>query len=84
MTKDALGDRMKSYEMAEAGRRVMLPRIPVLARFDGVRFSRFTEGLAKPYDDRMILLMTAVTKLLVKTYGANVGYTQSDGATRGR
>ena len=81
MTKDALGDRMKSYEMAEAGRRVMLPRIPVLARFDGVRFSRFTEGLAKPYDDRMILLMTAVTKLLVKTYSANVGYTQSDEIT---
>jgi uncharacterized membrane protein YccC len=35
MTKsDDLGDRMKGYELAEAGRKLM-PRLPVIARLSG-------------------------------------------------
>lgn len=75
--KTALGDRMKRYERREAGRR-LLPGLPVCVRLDGKRFSRFTEGLARPFDARLSRLMVEVTRQLVETTGACVGYTQSD------
>lgn len=74
---DDLGDRMKEYEMAEAGRRLMA-RLPILARIDGKRFSRFTEGLPRPYDERLSRLMVATTRHLVEESAALAGYTQSD------
>ncbi len=75
--KDDLGNRMKAYEMAEAGHRLM-PRLPICARIDGKRFSRFTEGLARPFDRRLSQLMVDTTKHLVEETAALVGYTQSD------
>ena len=57
---DALGDRMKSYEMAEAGRRFM-PLLPILARIDGRCFSAFTAGMERPYDTGMADAMIATT-----------------------
>lgn len=75
--KDDLGNRMKEYEMAEAGHRLM-PRLPICARIDGKRFSRFTEGLARPYDVRLSRLMVETTRHLVEETVALVGYTQSD------
>lgn len=73
-------DRMKIYEMAEAGRH-LLPLIPVMARLDGRSFSNFTAGLARPYDERLSKLMVATTKFLVEETNANCGYTQSDEIT---
>lgn len=52
--------------------------IPVLARVDGRSFSRFTQGLERPYDKRMSRLMIEVTKALVDETNARCGYTQSD------
>lgn len=78
MSDDAFGDRMKSYEMAEAGRRLMSDRIPVLARLDGRCFSGFTAGLQRPFDPRLTALMVETTVHLVEETGAAVGYTQSD------
>lgn len=75
--KTALGDRMKLYERAEAGRRCM-PLLPICARIDGKRFSRFTAKLARPYDERLSQLMIDVTRYLVEHSHARVGYTQSD------
>jgi tRNA(His) guanylyltransferase len=75
--KTALGDRMKLYERIEAGRR-FLPLLPICARIDGKRFSRFTHGLARPYDPRLSHLMVDVTRFLVEESQARVGYTQSD------
>ncbi|MEW5852783.1 MAG: tRNA(His) guanylyltransferase Thg1 family protein [Myxococcota bacterium] len=75
--KDELGDRMKEYELAEAGRRLMA-RLPVCARIDGKRFSRFTEGLPRPYDERLSRLMVDTTRYLVTESAARAGYTQSD------
>ncbi len=72
-----LADRMKFYEGIEAGRRCM-PLLPICARIDGKRFSRFTAGLERPYDARLSRLMIEVTKHLVEHTGARVGYTQSD------
>lgn len=77
---DALGDRMKLYEGAEAGRRAT-PLLPVLARLDGKNFSSFTRGLRRPYDGRLSALMVEVTRLLVEETCAAVGYTQSDEIT---
>ncbi len=75
--RDELGDRMKDYERAEGGRR-LLARVPVCVRIDGKRFSRFTQGLARPYDERLSRLMVATTRYLVEESSAVVGYTQSD------
>ncbi len=73
----AIGDRMKLYERAEAGRRLM-PLLPVCVRIDGKNFSTFTRGLARPYDLRLSTLMVEVTTALVRETGALIGYTQSD------
>jgi tRNA(His) 5'-end guanylyltransferase len=75
--KDDLGDRMKMYEHAGSGDR-LLPLLPAMVRVDGKGFSKFTKGLHRPYDIRMSELMVDVTKYLVKETGALMGYTQSD------
>lgn len=77
---DALGDRMKMYESAESGRRFM-PLLPILARIDGRRFSAFTRGFQRPYDQRMAQAMIATTGKLVEETNACMGYTQSDEIT---
>jgi tRNA(His) 5'-end guanylyltransferase len=75
--KTALGDRMKLYEGLEAGR-VLLPYLPVLARLDGMCFSKFTKPLRRPYDIDLSSAMRETTQFLVKETNALVGYTQSD------
>lgn len=77
---DPLGDRMKIYEMAEAGR-TFLPRLPILCRLDGRAFHTLTRGMDRPFDDRFIDCMVATTKALVAEFHAHVGYTQSDEIT---
>ena len=77
---DELGDRMKLYELAEAGRRFM-PLLPILARIDGRCFSGFTRGMKRPYDPTMTLMMVDTTRFLVEETGACMGYTQSDEIT---
>ena len=72
-----LGDRMKAYERAEAGRR-FLPLLPVYARIDGKNFSRFTKGMERPYDEAMTATMIETTRRLVDETEALAGYTQSD------
>ncbi|MCA9560577.1 MAG: tRNA(His) guanylyltransferase Thg1 family protein [Myxococcales bacterium] len=75
--KTGLGDRMKMYERREAGRSLM-PGLPVCVRIDGKRFSRWTDGLARPYDQRLSDLMIETTMALVEETNACIGYTQSD------
>lgn len=77
---DALGDRMKEYEMQEAGRK-FLPLLPVIARLDGRSFSSFTRGLNRPYDERFSRLMIYLARFLVEETNACCGYTQSDEIT---
>lgn len=78
--KDDLGDRMKGYEMAEAGRRLM-PLLPVLARLDGRAFHNFTRGLERPYDPRMSQMMVETALWLAQESNAVLAYTQSDEIT---
>jgi tRNA(His) 5'-end guanylyltransferase len=77
---DTLGDRMKGYELQEAGRR-FLPLLPVLARMDGRCFSAFTRGMTQPWDKRLSQCMQHVTLKLVRDTNASMGYTQSDEIT---
>ena len=74
---DALGDRMKAYERIETDQR-FAPNALVYVRLDGRGFSRFTKGLARPWDKRLSDLMIFVTEKLVKEFNCLTGYTQSD------
>lgn len=76
-TNDCFGDRMKMYEAVESQRR-FIPLLPVYARLDGACFSSWTKGLRRPYDERFRDLMTEVTRRLVESTNACIGYTQSD------
>lgn len=75
--EDTLGDRMKAYENVESDRRAVLGQ-PLCARLDGRSFHTFTQGLGRPYDNRLTDLMVATTKHLVEETQAVLGYTQSD------
>lgn len=77
---DALGDRMKMYENAEAGRKLM-PLLPVLARVDGRAFHSFTHGMRRPFDQGFSECMIETTAELVAETNACMGYTQSDEIT---
>lgn len=77
---DDLGDRMKLYEQAEAGRRLM-PLLPILARIDGRAFHAFTRGMERPFDRNFANAMIATTEYLVRETNACMGYTQSDEIT---
>lgn len=77
---DKMGSRMKMYESQTTQTR-LIPLLPVMARLDGKTFSKFTNGLKRPYDDRLSKLMIETTKYLVKETNANCAYTQSDEIT---
>lgn len=80
MKNDDFGDRMKGYENVEA-RRCLPIDVPILARIDGKKFSHFTKGLHRPYDERLRRLMVDTTRYLMEETGAVAGYTQSDEIT---
>lgn len=77
MSQDTLGDRMKAFEAVEAERRFM-PLLPVYARIDGRSFSRFTQGLGRPFDEGFSAAMVETTARLLADTHARIGYTQSD------
>jgi tRNA(His) guanylyltransferase len=72
-----MGDRMKAYEAVEAGRRFM-PLLPVYARIDGRCFSRFTQGLERPFSAEFSAAMIETTEALIAETHSRIGYTQSD------
>lgn len=75
--KDALGDRMKDYEVRS---KTYLPRRTyTLIRIDGKAFHTFTKGFKRPYDMDLINAMDYTTKMLCsEIQGCKLGYTQSD------
>lgn len=75
--EDTLGDRMKAFEAVETGRRLD-PGLPIYARVDGRGFSRFTSGMARPFDMRMTLAMRALARTLLKETHARAAFVQSD------
>ena len=75
-----LADRMKAYE-SQTTSQTLIPRLPIMIRLDGKKFSTFTKGLKRPFDERFSKLMIETTKYLVKETGANIGFTGSDEIT---
>ena len=78
--KDDFGDRMKHYEAIEGQRRLDLA-LPVIIRVDGRRFSKFTRGFSKPFDQDLSFAMRATARALVDEMQARIGYVQSDEIT---
>lgn len=77
MSKDKLGDRMKTYEDIE--RKYLYKRTPVIIRIDGKSFHSFTKQCKKPFDDNIIYAMENTCKFLVENIqGCKIGYVQSD------
>ena len=78
MTKDSLGDRMKTYY--EERTRTYLPRrSDVIIRIDGCHFHTFTKKFEKPFDEIFIKAMQMTTQELCKNIqGCKLGYVQSD------
>lgn len=77
-----LGDRMKNYEAMEA-QRILMPRLPIIARLDGRSFHSFTRGLDRPIDVGFRTCMVETAKYLVEQTHCNFAYTQSDEITLG-
>lgn len=77
MSTDELGSRMKAYEAVEAQRRLDVT-LPICARIDGRRFSKFTRGFDRPFDPHMSAAMRATCAHLVEHTRALIGYVQSD------
>lgn len=73
----SLGDRIKKYESVFTSLRVDASK-PFVIRLDGHAFSQFTRGLKRPYDYNFHQAMVNTTKILMKEYGAQTGYTHSD------
>jgi tRNA(His) 5'-end guanylyltransferase len=81
MTKDSLGDRMKSYYEG-ISKTSLMRRTPVIIRIDGRAFHTFTRHFNKPYDYVLQSAMAETTKELCKRIqGCVFGYTQSDEIT---
>jgi tRNA(His) 5'-end guanylyltransferase len=80
--KDQLGNRMKSYEVAETSRKFD-PTLPVYARIDGRGFSKFTNGMNRPFDERMTNAMINTTSYLVDKTHAEIGYLAWNGVAEG-
>lgn len=79
-TQQSLGDRMRAYESRETSRRAM-PGLPLVVRVDGRGFSKFTQGMTRPFDLDFAELMRQVAAYLVEQTQARVGYVQSDEIT---
>ncbi len=77
MDKTKFGDRMKLFEGAEAGRRLM-KLLPVIARLDGKNFSKFTRGMQRPFDPVYADAIDRLAEWLVVETGACISYAQSD------
>lgn len=73
----SLASRIKWYESRYTSD-VFMPMAPIVARLDGRSFSNFTNGLQRPYDERLSRMMIETAKYLVAETNARCGYTQSD------
>lgn len=77
MSKDSLGDRIKSYEDAY---RISLPsRLPIVLRIDGKAFHTYTKGCKRPVDESLVDCMNETAKYLCRNIqGCQIAYVQSD------
>jgi len=77
--EDEIGERMKVYEKSLESS--LDKTLPFIVRLDGHRFSKFTKGFKKPFDERIYTAMIRTTADLLKDFSPNLAYTQSDEIT---
>ena len=77
MSKDNLGDRMKSYEDSY---RIHVPnRMPIILRIDGKAFHSYTKGCKRPIDENLVQVMNETATYLCKNIqNCQLAYVQSD------
>lgn len=74
-----LGNRMKLYEKEFE---IQVPHDKhIIVRIDGHKFSKYTQGFAKPFDEILSKSMELTTRDLLHEFNAVTGYTQSDEIT---
>lgn len=78
MSKDNLGNRMKSYY--EDVYRIHLPRrMPLIVRYDGCHFHSYTRSCKKPFDQQLVNCMNETAIYVCENVqGCKLGYIQSD------
>jgi len=79
LSQDVFGNRMKGYE--KSTQILIDPKDHMIVRLDGKKFSKFTKGFLKPFDDILSRVMVQTTSDLLEEFGAVSGYTQSDEIT---
>jgi tRNA(His) 5'-end guanylyltransferase len=77
---DVLGDELKHLENQESSRAGEIGD-PIVVRVDGVSFSKFTKGFARPFDARIAEAMDEACVAVVERLQPVIGYTQSDEMT---
>ena len=77
--KETLADRIKRYE--KESEYIIPNNKHLIIRIDGHKFSKFTKGLNKPFDEIFTKAMVKTTMDLVERFSAYTGYTQSDEIT---
>lgn len=81
MTRDNLGNRMKTY-YEEVPNLKLTRKTPVALRLDGKAFHTLTRNFKKPYDEVFHKAMNSTMKYLCENVqGCVFGYTQSDEIT---
>lgn len=75
----SLGTRLKGYE-SDFERRIDVEDY-IVCRIDGHKFSKYTKGMKKPFDEILSNTMVKTTEALVEKFGAVTGMTQSDEIT---
>ena len=74
---DPFGDKIKELEMTYAGA-LLDENSPFCVRIDGKSFHTYTQGLKRPYDERLSNAMIDTMNFLLEKSNAQIGYTQSD------
>jgi len=73
---DNLSIRMKEIE--KSNEKYIKPYIPFVLRLDGKKFSKFTKGFMKPFDDIFVKAMVSTMNDLLIEFNAMTAYTHSD------
>ena len=76
---ETLGGRLKGYESDYE--REIDPELHIVCRIDGHKFSKFTKGFLKPFDEILSNAMVLTTIDLLEEFNAVTSYTQSDEIT---
>lgn len=77
--EESLGTRLKKYEKEFESR--IDPKDFIICRLDGHKFSKYTKGFRRPFDEILSSAMQKTSEALLEKFGAVTAYKQSDEIT---